>query len=123
MKEGHDISVSAIFKVGYFLPLAIFGLMHLFFPSYFGHLVPTFVPGGMFWVYFSGVALTLSGACIILGLIPKITAFCLILFVLTFILAVDLPGIIFEVDRFRFLISLLKDISLLTGTGLFLRLM
>lgn len=109
-------------KMLYFIPLAVFGIMHFVFPHYFDFLVPAFIPGGTFWVYFSGVALTASSTAIIINVIPKVAAFCLILFVFTFITTVDIPGVFFGEDKFRFFISLLKDISLFGGTCLFWKL-
>lgn len=106
-------------KVSYFIPLTIFGIMHFIYPNYFEFLVPTFIPGGIFWVYFSGFALTLSGVAIIGNIIPKIAGFCLMLFVLIFIFCVDVPGFFVGDDKYHFFISFLKDASLFAGTSLF----
>ena len=113
------ISAKKICKVAYFIPLVLFGVFHLIAPVYFEFMVPKFIPGGIFWVYFSGIALTAAGSAIILNIIPQIACFCLLIFVLTFILTVDVPGMVFGKDNFRFIISFLKDISLLSGTFLF----
>ncbi|MCP4521898.1 MAG: hypothetical protein GY827_09465 [Cytophagales bacterium] len=106
-------------KMFYFVPLAIFGIMHFVFPNYFEFLVPKFVPGGILWVYFSGFALTAAGIAIIGNIIPKVAGFCLMLFVLTFIFSVDIPGVFVGQDKYRFFISFLKDMSLFAGTCLF----
>ena len=97
-------------------------IMHFVLPHYFEFLVPKFVPGGIFWIYFSGVALSAASTAIIINIIPKIAAFCLILFVLIFIATVDIPGVFFGDDKYRFFISLLKDTSLFAGTFLFFKL-
>ena len=39
------------------VPLAVFGTLHLFAPDFVKDLVPKYMPGRMFWVYFVGVAL------------------------------------------------------------------
>lgn len=39
------------------VPLAVFGALHLFGPQFIAPLVPRYMPGRMFWVYFVGVAL------------------------------------------------------------------
>jgi uncharacterized membrane protein len=108
-------------RILYFLPLTLFGVMHFAMPKYFEFLVPSFVYGGIFWVYFSGFALTAAGIAIMANILPKIAAICLIIFVLTFIVTVDIPEFIFGDDRNRFFISFLKDISLFSGTVQFLR--
>ncbi len=107
-------------KILYFIPLIVFGIMHFIVPSYFEFLVPKFVPGEIFWVYFSGVVLISTGAAIIVNIISKIACLCLMLFVLTFILTVDIPGVCFGEDKYQFITSLFKDISLLAGTSFFL---
>src|SRR5690242_5666125 len=38
-------------------PLAVFGALHLFGPEFVKGLVPPYMPGRMFWVYFVGCAL------------------------------------------------------------------
>src|ERR1700704_3994851 len=38
-------------------PLAVFGALHLFAPQFVKGLVPPYMPGRMFWVYFVGCAL------------------------------------------------------------------
>ena len=38
-------------------PLAVFGTLHLFAPDFVKGLVPRYMPGRMFWVYFVGCAL------------------------------------------------------------------
>lgn len=118
-KKPITISINFFIKVFYFFPLAVFGIMHFASPDYFLFLVPKFVPGGIFWVYFSGVALTGASMAIMMNIIPKLAAVGLILFVLTFIITVDIPGIFFGIDKYHFFISLLKDISLFAGTCFF----
>ena len=108
-------------RVLYFLPLTLFGVMHFLMPNYFEFLVPKFIYGGIFWVYFSGFALTTAGLAIILDVVPKLAAICLLIFVLTFIVTVDIPEFLLGQDRYRFLISFLKDVSLFSGTVQFLR--
>ncbi|MGC2696155.1 MAG: hypothetical protein WA738_10220 [Candidatus Angelobacter sp.] len=39
------------------VPLAVFGTLHLFGPEFVKDLVPRYMPGRMFWVYFVGCAL------------------------------------------------------------------
>jgi len=58
---------------------------------------------------------------IILNIIPKISIICLILFVLIFVVTVDIPGVLYGESTFRFAISLLKDVSLFAGTCLYFK--
>ena len=115
------LNLTLLLKVLYFFPLFLFGIMHFVYPSYFRFLVPEFVPGGIFWVYFSALALSSSSFAIMFNIIPKISIVCLILFVLTFIATVDVPGVLYGNDNFRHVISLFKDVSLLSGTCVYLK--
>jgi len=50
--------------------LASSGVQHFLFPTFVATLVPSWIPGAMFWTYFAGVALILGG----LGLVLPPTA-------------------------------------------------
>lgn len=49
--------VVALSNVCYAVPLAVFGALHLYGPQFVQALVPSYMPGRMFWVYFVGCAL------------------------------------------------------------------
>src|SRR5262245_27565879 len=49
--------VVALAHVSVAIPLAVFGGEHLFTPQFVRDLVPRYMPGRMFWVYFVGCAL------------------------------------------------------------------
>lgn len=117
------VEINARWVKGIFiLPLGIFGVMHFIVPGFFEALVPDFAPYPRLWVLFSGVALAASSLAIFTGILARLANILLIIFVLTFILAVDIPNI-FQAriyDSKYFLISLMKDTSLLGGTLLYL---
>ena len=46
------------------VPLAVFGALHLFGPDFVKGLVPKYMPGRMFWVYFVGIALIAAAVSI-----------------------------------------------------------
>ncbi|MGH9820244.1 MAG: DoxX family membrane protein, partial [Pyrinomonadaceae bacterium] len=54
--------------VGAFLILG--GVEHFIYPQFVAKLVPTWIPGSVFWTYFAGAALVLGG----LGMIVPLTA-------------------------------------------------
>jgi len=43
------------------------GIQHFLFANFVKALVPAWIPGGLFWVYVSGIFLILSGLCLIAG--------------------------------------------------------
>jgi uncharacterized membrane protein YphA (DoxX/SURF4 family) len=49
--------IVALSNLCYGLPLAVFGALHLYGPQFVAGLVPRYMPGRMFWVYFVGCAL------------------------------------------------------------------
>ena len=49
--------IVALVNLCYAVPLAVFGALHLFGPAFVKDLVPRYMPGRMFWVYFVGCAL------------------------------------------------------------------
>lgn len=49
--------IVALRNVCFAVPLAVFGALHLFGPDFVKELVPQYMPGRMFWVYFVGCAL------------------------------------------------------------------
>src|SRR5579859_6579421 len=49
--------IVALANLCYAVPLAVFGTLHLFAPEFVKDLVPRYMPGRMFWVYFVGCAL------------------------------------------------------------------
>lgn len=49
--------IVALGNVCFAVPLAVFGALHLFGPQFVKDLVPRYMPGRMFWVYFVGCAL------------------------------------------------------------------
>src|SRR6476620_4497467 len=53
--------IVALTNVCFAIPLAVFGALHLFGPEFVKDLVPKYMPGRMFWVYFVGCALIAAG--------------------------------------------------------------
>jgi uncharacterized membrane protein len=49
--------IVALANLCFAAPLAVFGTLHLFGPQFVKDLVPRYMPGHMFWVYFVGCAL------------------------------------------------------------------
>ena len=49
--------IVALSNLCFAVPLAVFGALHLFGPDFVKDLVPRYMPGRMFWVYFVGCAL------------------------------------------------------------------
>ncbi len=44
----------------YAIPMALFGILHFMNASDMAGMVPSFIPGGVFWVYLTGLGLILA---------------------------------------------------------------
>ena len=62
------MALDKITKLGrYFLalPMVVFGIQHFLYAEFIVNLVPAWIPGGLFWTYFAGVAL-FAGAILLI---------------------------------------------------------
>lgn len=76
-------------------------------------MVPSFLPGGVFWVYLTGIALLAAGIGIIIGKKAQLAAQLLGLMLVLFALLIHLPGALAG-DQMS-TASFLKDIALAGG--------
>jgi putative oxidoreductase len=114
---------TVVARVLFALPYGIFGLFHLSAGGKMAAMVP--IPGGVFWIYFTGVAM-LAG-CI--GLITKIqgkwAALGLALLTLLYTIFIHLPGLSDPAQQQLQMAQVLKNIALiggaLTWAGIFMR--
>lgn len=95
------------------LPFAIFGLMHFLNASQMASYVP--IPGGVFWVYVTGVALVAGSIAILVNKHGVIASFGLAALMLSFIVTMHAPGLLDEATRQMAMPNLLKDTSLMGG--------
>lgn len=95
------------------LPFIVFGLFHFTGAEHMAGMVP--VPGGVFWVYFTGAALIAGGLGILTNILGRWAALGLAALMATFALTVHLPGLGDPTTGQLSLMSLLKDTSLAGG--------
>ncbi len=87
--------MNAVLNLGKYLlaiPMAIFGVFHLMGADNMAGMVPSYLPGGVFWVYLSGVGLIAAAVSIFIGKYDKLAAVLLAGMMLLFILMLHLPG-------------------------------
>jgi uncharacterized membrane protein len=112
--------MDAFIKTGKYLlaiPLAIFGLFHFISGPAMAAMVPAVIPGGVLWVYLTGVALVAAAAAIITDKMAKLAGVLLAVLLLVFVLAVHLKGAMAG-DQVA-TASLLKDIAIAGGALVF----
>jgi putative oxidoreductase len=108
-----DLLTTKVARGAFALPFAIFGLFHFVNANAMAGVVP--VPGGVFWVYFTGAALVAGAAGIITGYLGKWAALGLAALMLTFVVTVHAPGLANPKMAQMATIGLLKDLALMGG--------
>ena len=112
---------STISKIGvtlYALVIAFFGVNHFITGSGMAGVVPSFIPGGVIWVYITGAALILAAIAFLTGKMVKLAGILLAVFLLLVVLTVHIPGIIHAPDEKAVnvpMINLIKDLGLAAG--------
>ena len=76
------------------IPIGIFGLFHFMNGAAMAGMVPSFIPGGVFWVYLTGAALLAASVSLIIRKKDKLAGFLLGVMLLIFVLTMHLPGVI-----------------------------
>ncbi len=100
-------------KIMYALPFGVFGLMHFMAGDQMTGMLPSFLPGGVFWIYLAGLGLLAACISILIGKMEKMAMLLLGVLMLVFVLTIHLPGVIAGGDGAQMAMgSLLKDVSL-----------
>lgn len=95
--------------------MGAFGIFHLFNAQNMESKVPDFVPGGIIWIYISGIGFILAAIAILINFQTKIACYLLALMLLIFIGTIHVPVIATgETEEIRqtALIMMLKDVGL-----------
>lgn len=109
---------STIFKIGtilYALVIGFFGINHFLNGTGMQKLVPSFLPGGVAWIYITGTALILAAISFLVNKQTRLAGLLLALFLLLIVLTVHLPAVINAPDdgsrRFP-MVNMIKDTGL-----------
>lgn len=109
----NQILSQSLLRVIFAIPFAVFGVMHLMDAEKMQGMVPSYVPGGVIWVYITGVLLILGAAGFIINKSVQLAAYLLGGLMLIFILTIHLP-VVMGGDQ-NGMGSLLKDLSMMAG--------
>lgn len=71
--------------------MVVFGIEHFIYASFVVNLVPSWIPGHLFWTYFAGVALIAAGAAIILNIKVRLAAGLLGLMLFLWLIMLHIP--------------------------------
>jgi putative oxidoreductase len=109
----HTVSRIAIFVLA--LVMLVFGIQHFLHPYDLLVKVPSFLPGGIVWVYVVGVSFILAAISFLTNKLVKAAAYLLALLLFSFVLTIHLPNYLNTADpeyARMSLTNLLKDSAL-----------
>ena len=75
------------------LSLVVFGVQHFLYGVFVASVVPSWIPGALAWVYFTGVAMIAAGASLALRIQDRLAATLLGLMFLSWVLLLHLPRV------------------------------
>jgi putative oxidoreductase len=87
----------SIYRIGivlYALVIGFFGVNHFLNGTGFQKTVPSFIPGGIFWVYLTGAALIAASISFLIGKKTRLAGLFLAAFLIIVVLTVHLPALI-----------------------------
>jgi putative oxidoreductase len=105
-------TMKALLNLGRFLfalPFLLFGVFHFMSADQMAGMVP--FPGGVIWVYVTGLALVAAAVSMLLGRMDKLATLLLGVMLLIFALSIHLPNVMEGSDPAA-MPSMLKDIML-----------
>ena len=113
MKQYHVISRVAIYLLS--IVLFVFGVFHFIHPHDLLVFVPSFIPGGIIWVYFVGAAFILVALSFLTNKMVKLAGYVLAILLIIFVLSIHIPNYMNAGDkemRQIALINILKDTAI-----------
>jgi putative oxidoreductase len=111
----NNSSLSRIGTVLYALVIGFFGINHFLKATGMMPMVPSFLPGGIVWVYISGAALIAAAIAFLINKQARLAGILLAIFLIILVLTIHLPAVIHAPDEnaSRFpMTNLLKDTGL-----------
>lgn len=119
-KEKIMKSLTTSGRIIFGLTFAVFGLLHFAAGSNMAGLVPAWVPGGVFWVYFTGLALLAGGVSLIADKLVFWSGLGLAVLMTIFVLTIHLPMVLSGGDMAQMAMpSLIKDVAM-SGAAVFM---
>jgi uncharacterized membrane protein len=102
-------------KIIFAVPFVIFGILHFIAATKMAGVVPAWLPGGIFWVYFTGALLIAGGVGIMTERMRVQAAYGVAALMATFIVTVHFPALSNEGTRQMAMMGLLKELALIGG--------
>jgi uncharacterized membrane protein YphA (DoxX/SURF4 family) len=100
-------------KILYSIPFIVFGIGHFTNASMMAGMVP--VPGGVFWVYFTGIAMIAAAIALLSGYQGKLAMLLLALLLFIYIVSIHIPNMMNPETQLMGMMGALKDCGLMGG--------
>ena len=65
-------TMALVFRYAFGLCMPVYGLVHFLYPAAVANWVPNWLPGHMFWAYFTGVAHCAAGVAVLTGVLARL---------------------------------------------------
>lgn len=85
-------TISRIAVVILSVVLGIFGVYHLMYPDNMINFIPSFLPGGIIWVYIAGAAIILAAIAFLTHKQVKLAGYLLAILLIAIVLTFHLPN-------------------------------
>lgn len=111
-----NVITGRLAQIIFAVPMIFFGVFHFLNAKGMAGMVP--FPGGVYWVYFTGLCLIASAIAIISGRLANLAGFLLGLMIFGFAFILHFPKLIHAANQQEMMmpmISFLKDISIASG--------
>jgi putative oxidoreductase len=95
--------------------MGIFGITHLISAEKMKDTVPSWLPGGVIWVYVTGIGFVLASVAILINKQAKLACYLLAAMLLIFIFTIHVPAIVSgkdEAAKQMGMLLMLKDVGL-----------
>jgi len=110
-----NTTISKIGTIFYALVIGFFGLNHFMNGTGMAKMVPSFLPGGVVWVYITGACMLAAAIAFLINRQVRLAGLLLALFLLLIVVTVHLPAVLNAPDdgsrRFP-MVNLIKDTGL-----------
>ena len=110
-----NTTLSKVGTIFYALVIGFFGINHFLNGTGMQKMVPSFLPGGVVWVYFTGACMVAAAIAFLINKQTRLAGLLLALFLLLIVLTVHLPAVLHAPDsnarRFP-MTNLIKDTGL-----------
>lgn len=110
-------AMSTIGRFMFAIPFLIFGMMHFMKAGMMAGMIPSWLPGGVFWVYLTGLALIAVAVSLMIKKMMKLSGTMLAALLLMFVMFIHIPMLVSgnEMMMQMAMPNMLKDMALAGG--------